>query len=356
MNTTRTHLAQHLSQLSIESSTSAYEKSGFFSVVHAAPTLTIMVILSHHENYRELAAFHSAREHIFQAHGATHNIRYRVFSAENSLSKLQTDINDAICPEIQRKSIDVCITFSTWVTLGIKSALVQAGIFHTPVLFAGMVDTDTLSLTRTPGFGSSLLTGVILKPASYDDQVKTIRQICPKRSELLLPYDNTLTHGGYTDATFGVSKAFATAWREHGGRVRTLAIQADDDIGSRITEAARSTTIVNFSHESSMVVQTGSIVEACNEAGVPLYGHDRISIRRGVSLGSGSGGSTLGAPIAACVSALCVENINPQRLPLYVIEDQASVCFQKATLDAQGVHLSDEHLRLMNMLPIEHIE
>lgn len=317
------------------------------------PRKTIAIVLSHRYNYWEQAAFQKMRVSLEVAHAEQYDFEYQFFSGENS----RTFLNHYTLGEMRGSShaFDAIVAFCPW-TASLTKAAISSFDKRVHLFFAGVSCPEKAGLIRADERSDDMVSGVIMGTPSYDKQARTITDLKPDAYTLLVPYDRKLTLGGATELHYGPTAGLIDAWKERGGVVEMLPITAFDDIGSKIVERADDETVVNFSTQSSMIAQAPHIVQACNGHGVTLYAHDRLSVRRGVGFGSGWSGSEYGSTLAALMSEVMINGAAPQTVKFAHIIESPDVCYHEQALKKQGITLSKQMTRLMQMIPISCVE
>lgn len=324
--------------------------------VHRDTRLTsIVIVLSHTQNYWEVAAAREMIESLNKAYGDSQHFEYLVFSANNDRVILDSIAREELLGN-SGNHFDVCIAFAPWVVSSLRNLFLGERT-SLPLIFGGLATPDRLGLFEHGTAPMEGLAGVITVPPCHNEAVKTIRDLKPELTELLVPYDSILTHAGLTEKCYGASQSLIAAWKKHGGKVRALEIQPSDNIAEKIIGAAQPHTLVNLSCQSSVIAQADAITAACNMHNIPLYAHDRQGVRRGAVLGTGSSGTTYGPWLASLVGQICIEKAPTTALTLPLVNEQKEVCYFEPGLATQGFeHLDDATLRKMRMLPIQHVE
>ena len=315
------------------------------------PEVRICVVLSDCQNYWELAAVRSMITSLQGGFEKTHNFHYTILSAQSSHYYLQDGVLDYLYS--QEGEYNACVTFAPWVATLIKDELPA----DVPLIFGGIAHPDRVGLVENSEYGSGHTIGAVMGVESYDEQVKTIRELKPSLKRLVVPYDSSLTHGGLTERYYGPTQALCHSWRDHGGRVSVVEVQAGNNMGDIIARAAGRDGLVNLSVQSSIMIQTKNIIEACSKKGAPVYAHSKQGVRAGAVLGSGNSGSEYGPAVAYCIVKTIIQGYDPLALKMIRVKESSDLCYFEPQLVGQGFgYLQQETLRKMRMLPIDKVE
>lgn len=357
----KTHNVQHL--LGVETDHSELKNPNFLSRIYnwahrrtetKRPTLNIALVFSHLDNYCETTAARKMVDSLERTYGETYSFEFSVMTANNSLTKLDTIVEEEF---LRGKSnrYDACIGFAPWIVAQMRDLLLPEGM-SMPLLFNGIASPEKLGLVGTKGDRRLGLTGVISKVPSHDTAVKTIRQLNPKLETLLIPYDSDLTHAGWPERCYGASGSFSASWKAAGGRTQPIDVTGCTDIAAKLMTCANTSTLINLSMHSSVIVQTQAIIQACNKRGIPVYAHNRQAIRQGAVMGSGGNTDEYGAWLALLIGEICIEKRPLDEIPLPIVTEQPEVCYFEESLAKQGFgHLDETTLRAMRMLPIHKV-
>lgn len=333
--------------------------SSFFTLTtrlmrQEAEPLVVGIILSHVDNYWEVAAVRSMIDSLQRAYSDTHHFDFVVFSAENTSDKLNAIIGSQLLEAVGYR-YDVCVGFAPWVVAQLRDTFIQTGC-QLPIIFGGVATPERLGFAGDLSRSNEGITGVAMAVPAYYNQVKTIRDLKPELTDLLIPYDTTLTHAGLPEHCYGATESFASSWKDLGGKVKVVEVEAHHDIAEKLLEAASPRSMINLSTTSSIIAQTDKIIRACNTYNIPVFAHNRQAVRRGTVLGSGGSADPYGPPLAQLIGKICIERKPFSEVPLSIIYEHKDVCFFDRALRSQGfMHLDDAQLRAMRMLPIHEI-
>lgn len=305
-------------------------------------------VLSHSENYDEMAAILHMSTRLQQVQGPDNMADLVFLSAENSPRTME----ETVMPALHSSDVGRILTPSLWTTYCLGQEF-DHNPLPAPVVFAGVQNIKNIRSLHRNKENSAQLTGVQHKPLRYEEFVADIEETMPGVRRILVPCSREISTKTMILLGYGFNDDKREVFSQRGIRITPVPVGTRENIGTVLSKYLRKRDGVLITDDSVAVVGLPQILKAAADHQVPVFAENSIAVLRGASLGIGGNMGQEGPILADMMHKLETGIVSSaSEIPIVTKKRDEEIRFNEHAFKKQGVHVSSKRMRALRMRSI----
>jgi len=233
--------------------------------------------------------------------------------------------------------------YDALVTVGALSTQVAARLarffnIRMPIIFTSIFDPQKIGLFYVGVRGNTSVTGIIATDTHYGRTAHLIQSFKKTAQNILIPYDPSIP---------GTQQQITETHRllmEQGMHVHFMPIQKTELVTTQIASRIHNVDTLITLRSEIVVAHMPHIVSMCNDYGVTIVTSDLASVKQGAAIGISPKEEIQGIEAANYLIKIFKESARPEELPVKEASSTPFIGINTATLDLQGLSISEEEL------------